>query len=366
MAGAPLAAARAAADAPPCAIGPASILTWQHYFAMSIRFLASQAPFDYPMITKHAHATVAGSFGHDASDLKDRLLLGLLDDAAKQLAQRLQTDVLAYVGPIEYEAIRTYRDHVESYGDRSQRTERLSIVLTTLGGVVEVVEKLVQITRYHYEFVDFYVPDRAMSAGTIWCMSGDRIVMDYAASLGPVDPQVPMGGSDGAPLVPALGYLDQYNKLIEASRVRTLSDAELALVLNTDLGELNRYEQARELSVELTKRWLIDYKFKHWREHRTDPERRGHPVTPDEKERRAEEIANLLNKHGHWHSHGRMIDRASLINKFDLEIADPFDPEPALGQAVREYGFALDQYFEGAGVTILLHGAPLWRIGGRL
>ena len=27
-----------------------------------------------------------------------------------------------------------------------------------------------------------------MSAGTIWCMSADKIFMDYSSSLGPIDP----------------------------------------------------------------------------------------------------------------------------------------------------------------------------------
>ena len=32
-------------------------------------------------------------------------------------------------------------------------------------------------------------PDRAMSAGTIFALSADRIMMDYFSCLGPIDPQ---------------------------------------------------------------------------------------------------------------------------------------------------------------------------------
>ena len=46
-----------------------------------------------------------------------------------------------------------------------------------------------------------------MSAGTILCMSGDKIFMDYASILGPIDPQVPT--PDTGDYVPALGYLDK-------------------------------------------------------------------------------------------------------------------------------------------------------------
>ena len=60
--------------------------------------------------------------------------------------------------------------------------------------------------------VHFVVPNAAMSAGTIFCMSGDKIYMDYSSSLGPIDPQVP--AHDGR-LVPALGYIDKVNEFIE-------------------------------------------------------------------------------------------------------------------------------------------------------
>jgi ClpP class serine protease len=42
----------------------------------------------------------------------------------------------------------------------------------------------VTVIRKHYKTVNFVVPDYAMSAGTIFCMSGDKIFMDYASALG--------------------------------------------------------------------------------------------------------------------------------------------------------------------------------------
>ncbi len=61
----------------------------------------------------------------------------------------------------------------------------------TGGGVAETVERMVQIMRQHYNEIWFVVPDLAMSARTILCMSGDKIYMDYSSALGPIDPQVP-------------------------------------------------------------------------------------------------------------------------------------------------------------------------------
>ncbi len=111
--------------------------------------------------------------------------------------------------------------------------------------------------RYHYSEVYFIIPDEAMSAGTIFAMSGDRIHMDYTSSLGPIDPQV----HNGKEWVPALGYLDQVEKMIEKSAFGNLTDAELVIFQNLDLAMLSRYEQAKNLTITLLKRWLVEYKF---------------------------------------------------------------------------------------------------------
>ena len=62
------------------------------------------------------------------------------------------------------------------------------VFLNTPGGNAEIVEKLVEIIRFHYKELYFVVPDEAMSAGTIFCLAGDKIFMDYSSSLGPIDP----------------------------------------------------------------------------------------------------------------------------------------------------------------------------------
>ena len=95
---------------------------------------------------------------------------------------------------------------MEALVKRSDARRTIGICLTTLGGQVEAVEQMAEITRYNYQKVYFIVPRLALSAGTIFCMSGDKIYTDYSASLGPIDPQVP--DKEDKVLVPALGYLD--------------------------------------------------------------------------------------------------------------------------------------------------------------
>ena len=125
---------------------------------------------------------------------------------------------------------------------------------------------MVEIIRCHYSEVFFVVPDAALSAGTIFCMSGDRIYTEYSSSLGPIDPQV----WNGTTWVPALGYLDKVEALLDKAAKSTLSKAEFLILQGQDLALLSRYEQARDLTVTLLKKWLVEYKFKDWPQHRSD------------------------------------------------------------------------------------------------
>jgi hypothetical protein len=160
-------------------------------------------------------------------------------------------------------------------------------MLTTLGGSAIEAERAVKVLRHFYSEVNFIVPDCAYSAGTIFCMSGDNIYMDYFGVLGPIDPQIP--NKDNI-LIPAQGYLDKVSEFVEKSKNNHLSEAEIIMLGKVDLADLRSYEQARELAVDLLKRWLVQYKFKNWIKHNTDPDKKDQEVTQEEKIQRAQEI----------------------------------------------------------------------------
>src|SRR5439155_9141711 len=121
------------------------------------------------------------------------------------------------------------------------------VILETYGGYMETAERMAKAFRHNYQRVDFIVPNFAFSAGTILVMVGDAIHMDYFSVLGPIDPQVERG--DNYNLVPAIGYLEQFDRLVKESKRRNLSRAELAYLLNFDAAELYRYEQERDLAI---------------------------------------------------------------------------------------------------------------------
>ena len=197
-----------------------------------------------------------------------------------------------------------------------------------------------------------------MSAGTILCMAGNKIFMDYSSSLGPIDPQVVTdpNRTGNYQYVPALGYLDMVERLTLKSSNNTISPAEYAILQNLDLAMLRRYEQARDLSVDLLKKWLINYKFNNWTVHSSNQTLLGQPVRQREKEDRAENIAKLLGDNKIWHSHGRSIGIQTLQQDLRLKIED-YSSDIALTEKIRVYNTTLGEYFASKRLPFVLHSA---------
>ncbi len=161
-------------------------------------------------------------------------------------------------------------------------------------------------------------------------------------------------------MIPALGYLVQYERLIKKAEEGQLSTAEMAFLLEKfDPAELYHYEQVRELSISLLKEWLVKYKFKNWKKTRT----RKRPVTGAMRTRRASEIAKALNKTEQWHSHARGISMDVLRRNLRLEIED-FGENLDLNAGIRRYYKLLKDYMMRRAHSGALHTkgryAPLW------
>ena len=278
---------------------------------------------------------------HDSN----RIIEGLLDDKLKGIETAAQADALTYIGPMIDGLETDLKYRLEGIANRRQK---LVVLLETGGGYVETTERVANLFRYHYDAVEFIVPNFAFSAGTVLVMAGDAIHMDYSSVLGPIDPQV---FRDGV-WVPALGYLEQYERLIQKSRDQTLTTAELHfLVQRFDPAQLYRFEQERDLSIDLLKKWLVEFKFKNW----SKTETRGKTVTGAMRKARARRIAQQLLNTKKWHSHGRGIPMEVLRNDLKLKIND-FGKDAQLGPKVREYWRLLKDYQERRGqTTYVLH-----------
>lgn len=253
-----------------------------------------------------------------------------------EIEDRFSSNCLSFNGPIVFGVDDWIRDAVEALASGPGKRRKLVFVLETYGGYAEVVRRISDTLRHHYQIVDFLIPSHAMSAGTILAMSGDAIHMDYHSVLGPIDPQVE---NQEGKLVPALGYLSRYQDLLNKANVGQISTAEMALLLNFDQGNLYSYQQARDLSVALLKEWLVKYKFKDWKK----TEKRKRKVTIKMKRNRAEEIAMKLNEPKNWNSHGIGISMERMRRDLNLKI-DDFGEDVELNDTVRRYHKLLTDY----------------------
>ena len=181
-----------------------------------------------------------------------------------ELEKLFKADFLNIMGPIGSGIEPILLDIVEELAEDDEKRDCLLVMITTNGGDALTVERIVNIFRQHYEEVNFIVPDYAYSAGTILCMSGDNIFMDYYSALGPIDPQIQ--NKEGR-WVPALGYLDKIQELLDKATRGEISEAEFLILKEFDLAEVRAYEQAKELTIDLLQEWLVKYKFKNWETH---------------------------------------------------------------------------------------------------
>ena len=273
----------------------------------------------------------------------------LLDERISTLEDLTRSDVISMHGPITWAVDDLLRLTIERLTDGKLRRKRVTVVLTTGGGFIEVDRRMVDTLRHFYEVVEFIVPNYAYSAGTIFVMSGDAIHMDYYSRLGPIDPQVP--SLDGTTMVPALGYVERYNDLIRKADSGQLNEAELQVLIGSfDQAQLFKYEHELELSVALLEEWLCKYKFKDW----LVTETHGTPVDDAMRRQRAKEIAVELNDTTRWHSHGHGISLDVLETELKLRI-DDFGTTPELADAIRKYQGLLTDFMPKNGLSGVVH-----------
>lgn len=277
------------------------------------------------------------------SPIDDTLRL-MLQAKLEALELYLNADVFVYYGSLAPVSANMFAKLVEDLKADAVKRDKLYVILTTLGGSAEIVERYVNILRHHYSEVNFIVPDYAYSAGTIFCMSGDSILMDYISVLGPIDPQVP--NKDNR-YVAALGYLDKINEFIDKAANGTLTKAELIWLKELDLGEIRSFEQARDLTTDLLTKWLVNYKFKNWTQHHN-----GTEVTQDDKKERAAEIAKELSDNKKWKSHGKGISIAEL-RALKLKIED-YGEDERLRSLIRDYYNAMDEYVRMKNINLFI------------
>ena len=222
----------------------------------------------------------------------------------------------------------------------------IDIVLVTPGGSAEIVSTLVTKLRSRFDKVNFILPYLAMSAGTIFCLSGDELIMDENASFGPIDPQVPTKDGRYVPaqaLKTLIQDIQDRGELLRAGGKQPLW-TDVLLINSIDKRELGNVITASQFSTNLVSEYLKNYKFKSWTKHSD-----GTPVTEEERNKRAEEIASKLCDHSKWLNHASRISREQAWTECKIKVT-PTEDIIGLTSAVRKLWALLCYAFENTPV----------------
>lgn len=226
-------------------------------------------------------------------------------------------------------------DHLpfsEMVGRIDASAKEVDVLLATPGGSGEQVTLFVDALRARFERVEFLIPYKAMSAGTLWSLSGDKIWMDDRAFLGPIDPQVP--GRDGR-YVPAQSLLTLLNMIQQEGEKARQKGGQppwsyVVLLREMDQRQLGAVITASQYVITMASEFLAKYKFKTWEMHKST----STPVTPQDRLSRAFEAASALCSHDRWKAHGHAITRDVVWRELRVEIDHP-ETVQGLSRALR-------------------------------
>lgn len=210
--------------------------------------------------------------------------------------------------------------------------KEVDIVLVTPGGLANQVSNFVHTLRPRFDKVNFILLNMAMSAGTIFIMSGDEIIMSPQSKFGPIDPQIPSRDGRFIPAQSILVAVEDIKKRGQdaISKGSKPDWTDIQLLNNLDLRMIGEALTASNYSIQMTKDFLEKYKFKNWTEHLETHT----PVSPEERKTTASDIANILCDHKLWKSHGHFINREAAWSQCHLKIVHSEDI-PNLDRAMR-------------------------------
>ncbi len=210
----------------------------------------------------------------------------------------------------------------------------LDLILHTPGGSPEALESLVRYLRTRFTHIRAFVPLAAMSAGTMWALACDEIIMGKHSQLGPIDPQFALAFGEQIRLAPAQAILDQF----ERAAKEVASDPSKALawaILLRSYGPslLEECRRAQALSENLVTQWLQAYML------------RGQPDAA----RKARRIARTFADYRQHHSHARSIGR-DVVRSLGVRVTD-LEADQTLQDAVLSVHHAAIHTFSGTPAT---------------
>ena len=193
----------------------------------------------------------------------------------------------------------------------------LDLILHTPGGGAAATESIVDYLHSIFgNNIRAFIPQLAMSAGTMIACSCKEIFMGMHSSLGPIDPQI-----DG---MPAHGILEEFKKAYEQIK----DDNDKLYVWQPIISKYNptligECEKAIAWSKEIVEKWLVNCMFK----------------DEQDKENKAKKIVVELSDHSKTKSHSRHLSSSFCRDKLGLKI-EPLEKDKYLQDLVLSVHYA--------------------------
>src|ERR1035437_7036486 len=290
----------------------------EHNVGIYSKYLETNIGADYSALTAERKRQLKR-----ISEIRGRDVLVLAADMGKSLPGGITT-------AIAFEDRLPFNDQIENLHGPA-----LDLILETPGGSGEIAEEIVRRIRGKFQSFSVIIPGWAKSAGTIIAMGADEILMGPDSALGPIDAQITWQGkqfSAGA-LLESLAKIKK-----EVEETGELNRAYLPILQGISPGELEHARNALAFSTSLATKWLAQYKFSKWATHSD-----GRPVTAEEREIRANELASELCNHARWLSHGRSI-RIDDLAELRIKVTD-YSKNSELSDAITRYYALLQMSF---------------------
>ena len=216
---------------------------------------------------------------------------------------------------------------------RMDWSKGLTLLLHTPGGITNAAETIVAYLMSKFDEFEVIIPAFAMSAGTMISLASNKIIMGRQSQLGPIDPQLPIGGR----FISARAIVDQFERAKKEIK-EDLKLAHLWAPILQSLGPATLLEakNALDYGERMVAKWLSTRMF----------QSRKNSV------RLANATAKYFNDAAEHKSHGRRIDRDEARTQ-NLHIEDLEDDQGLQDYVLSAYHLATIT-FEKTPVTKML------------
>jgi hypothetical protein len=232
---------------------------------------------------------------------------------------------------------------------RNIKSKEVDVFVHSPGGSAEATESIVKILRRKFEKVRFIVTGAAKSAATMLVLSGESVLMDGSAELGPIDPQVGVRIRDNIRFSPAGSIIEQFDRASkELKKDPSSLPVWIPILEHFAPALLVECENFIDLSRRLITSWLTDYMFK------------------DEKdvEKKTKKIADYLTDEKNTLSHARRID-AEQLETLGVKIEKLEAQTDKIQDAIRQLHLAIMATLDETGAAKIFEnseGAALIRM----